>query len=154
MYSNESSIEAIFAWYQKHLNASPADTGMHPDSVPEVAPGGETPIKWRMTFHKFDDECMDPPPDSTHPAQDVDPRTCHKIRRGKDKRNAIEMSRVGVKRGGYWIDDATFIWYVREGAGGITRLEVELKDTGLKPNWKYYAPRGEIIISAADLPSH
>jgi hypothetical protein len=153
MYSNESSIEAIFAWYQHHLNASPADTAWHADSVPDVPPGGETPIKWRITFHKFDDECMSPPPDSAHPASDVDRRTCRKVRRGDDKRNALDLSRVGYKRGGYWIEDATFIWYVREGAGGITRLEVELRDTGLRPDWKYYEPRGEIIISAADIPS-
>jgi len=33
----------------------------------------------------------------------------------------------------------------------VLRLQVELKDTGLTSNWKYYAPRAEIIVSTVPI---
>ena len=150
MYVNEAGAEVLFDWYRNHLNAKPGAGS--PDSVPDLPEDGATAPAYWITFHDLTDKCADPPPppgpgDSTRAGT----TPCKHWLLGKDKKNALGMSRIRYRRDDKWIEEALFRWYVREGSGDVLRLQVELKDTGLTSNWKYYAPRAEIIVSTVPI---
>jgi hypothetical protein len=152
MYKNEVGLEVLFDWYRAHLNAKPAEGP--PDSIPDVPTDGATEPAFWLTFHDLSDKCADPPPqaapdDSTRPST----ISCKHWLLGKDKKNALGMSRIRYRRDDKWLEHALLRWYVRERSGDLLRLEVKLDDTGLTSNWKYYAPNAEITITTIPIPA-
>jgi hypothetical protein len=135
-YRIGASIEQIFRYYLLRLNAQPADSG---DTIlgarPELGP-----IKYRVSFHTFEDECVDP--------LDAPPAECNKMHRAKDKREALDRVRIPNEKE-HWIRNAWFTWYRREQDGALTRLRVIIHDIGLSPDWKHYTPLGQVIIEGA-----
>jgi hypothetical protein len=147
-YTTDVTIEVLFRWYAEHLQAMPVEdlTGRPADSVdtvPRLASGGVTPIKDRIAFHTFQDECADVPAGASARR---DSAPCRKWRRAKDKRNSIDLVRMGYTRG-RWIDSASLTWYVEDN-GQVIRLRVSLHDTGLSQNWKFYTPKTQLVIAA------
>jgi hypothetical protein len=147
-YTNDVTVEVLFRWYAQHLDAAPREdlTGAASDSVdtvPKLDPGRVTQIKDRIVFHTFEDECLDPP---AAPGASRDSVPCRKWRRAKDKRNSLDLVRMGYTRG-RWIDSASFTWYVEE-SGQVVRLRVSMYDTGLSQNWKFYTPKSRMVIAA------
>jgi hypothetical protein len=142
LYRIEASIEEIFKWYLFRLGG---DAGDVVDS-PTVRVAGITPITYHITFHNYRDECADSNRVASAPGDTVG---CQTWRRGKDKRRSLSMSRLPWDAS-QWIADAVFTWFCRDDDGALRRMRVEIRDIGLKPNWKYYTPLGQIRI-ASDL---
>lgn len=141
LYRIEGSIEEVFQWYHSHLGG---DSGEPLDS-PTVRVTGLTPVSYHITFYTFGDECADStartaPDSGTAPA-------CQTWRRGKDKRRALGLSRLPWDTG-QWIEDVTFTWFCRDPDGALRRMRVEIRDMGLKPNWKFYTPLGQVRLES------
>jgi hypothetical protein len=132
LYRIAASIEEVFKWYHDVLHG---DSGEPLDS-PTVRVTGLTPVTYHITFHTFDDECAD----STGTAP-----PCQTWRRGKDKRRALGLSRLPWDTG-LWIEHVAFTWFYRAPDGSLRRMRVEIRDIGLKPNWKYSTPLGQIRL--------
>ncbi|HEY6108881.1 MAG TPA: hypothetical protein VIV56_08255, partial [Gemmatimonadales bacterium] len=77
---------------------------------------------------------------------------CQKWLRGKDKRRALALSRLPWDRG-QWVENVKFTWFCRDADGTLRRLRVEIRDIGLKPDWKYYTPLGLVRIESVALSS-
>lgn len=144
LYRVAASIEEVFKWYHDQLGG---DSGEPLDS-PTTTVDGITPIRYHVEFHKFTDACAD----SAGPkAQAADSGTvCQKWLRGKDKRRALALSRLPWDRN-QWIEDVKFTWFCRDADGTLRRLRVEIRDIGLKPDWKFYTPLGEVRIESVSL---
>lgn len=146
LYRIEGSIEEMFKWYHFQLGGESGETL---DS-PTTPVRGITSVRYEVRFHRFDDECADsagvaaPPTDAT--------ATCRKWRRGKDKERALALSRLPWDKG-QWIAAATFTWFCRDANGTLRRLRVEIRDIGLKPDWKFYTPLGQVRIESVVLNS-
>ena len=128
--------EMLLGWYLRRLNRlSPVKDAVL--DTADVRVGDTRPsMTFHLTFHTFEDECMDPVPaastssDGTHP--------CSRWRRGTMKRRILDNNRVGYEQQ-LWIETITFLWYDREAASGaIVRRQIELRDTGLSDDWKRY----------------
>jgi len=139
VYKIEASMEALFSYYQSRLVGRLAQPT---DSAPVVDDGGTSPMTYWLTFHTFDDQCMDP-----GGATGGSTQTCKVMRKGKDKRNSLDRVRIPFAKGD-WIDVATFTWYRREMNGALVKLKVEMRDTGLSPNWKRYDPKERLIFES------
>jgi hypothetical protein len=144
LYRIAASIEEVFKWYHYQLGG---DSGEPLDS-PSVAVSGITPIQYHVEFHEFKDVCAD----STGAiVGGVDSSTtCQKWLRGKDKRRALALSRLPWDRG-QWVENVKFTWFCRDADGTLRRLRVEIRDIGLKPDWKYYTPLGLVRIESVAL---
>jgi len=138
-YRIEASMEALFSWYQAHLVGKLTQPS---DSIPVVEEGGTSQMMYWLAFHHFDDECMDP-----GAAAGASTQTCKVMRKGKDKRNALDRVRIPFAKGD-WIEVATFTWYKREMNGALVRLNVVMRDIGLTPNWKRYEPREQLVFES------
>jgi hypothetical protein len=79
---------------------------------------------------------------------------CQRWRRGKDKRRALEDSRIGYEQGHWpkWVETATFTWLRREPNGDVVRFRVELRDAGVSPDWKRHIPLAQLLIEGVVLP--
>ena len=85
------------------------------------------PMTYHITFHKFDDECMDAGATSVTPGDTTG--SCTRWRLGKQKFRTLDNNRVSFELG-EWIERVTFMWYVREPSGELVRRRTELRDTG------------------------
>jgi hypothetical protein len=132
VYRIEASIEEVFKWYRYQLAGNSGD----PVDSPTVHITGLTPVTYHINFYTYDDACAD----STGSAP-----PCREWRRGKDKRRALGLSRLPWDTG-QWIENAMFTWFCRDPDGALRRMRVEIRDIGLKPNWKYYHPLGLVRI--------
>lgn len=145
LYRIAASIEEVFKWYHYQLGG---ESGAPLDS-PTAAVSGITPIQYHVEFHEFTDVCADstgaPAPANSSPA-------CQKWLRGKDKRRALSLSRLPWDRG-QWVENVKFTWFCRDADGTLRRLRVEIRDIGLKPDWKYYTPLGLVRIESVALSS-
>jgi len=140
LYRIAASIEEVFKWYHYQLGGESGE----PLDSPTVAVSGITPIQYHVAFHEFQDVCAD----STGATMRVDSSTaCQKWLRGKDKRRALALSRLPWDRG-QWVENVTFTWFCRDADGTLRRLRVEIRDIGLKPDWKYYTPLGLVRIES------
>jgi hypothetical protein len=136
LYRIEASIEEVFKWYRFQLNGNSGE----PVDSPTVRVTGLTPVSYDVTFYTFRDECAD-----SAPAAD-----CQVWRRGRDKRRALGLSRLPWDTG-QWIEHAKFTWFCRDPDGSLRRMRVEIRDMGLKPNWKYYTPLGQVRLESVVL---
>jgi hypothetical protein len=143
LYRIAASIEEVFKWYHYELGGESGDVL---DS-PTVAVKGISSVRYHVEFHRFTDVCADSTRDS---AQAADSTTCHQWLRGKSKRRAIALSRLAWDRD-QWIAAATFTWFCRDPDGTLHRLRVAIRDIGLKPDWSYYTPLGEVRIESVAL---
>jgi hypothetical protein len=142
VYRVETTPEVTLAYIRQDLGGG---RGPRPDSA-ALRPGETSPITYTVAFHKFDDQCVDPPASPTA-VSGTDPG-CHVWRRGADKRQVLQNLRP-IQEVGAWVETVVFTWYSRETNGDLIRLRVELRDTGLAPDWKHYMPRTQIIASTA-----
>jgi len=149
VYRVPGSIEQLVRYYAKRLVARP---DVDPDTIhaPVIQPwpaSGTTPVIYHVAFHTFDDECMDAAPSAG--------TECQRWRRGKDKRRALEDSRIGYEQGHWpkWVEAATFTWLRREPNGDVVRFRVEVRDAGLTQDWKHHAPMAQLIVEGVVLPA-
>jgi hypothetical protein len=145
LYRIAASIEEVFKWYHYELGGESGD----PLDAPTGTVAGITPVRFNVEFHRFDDECAD---SAGATVQTADSAACYRWRRGKDKRRALGLSRLPWDRN-QWIEHATFTWFCRDADGTLRRLRVEIRDIGLKPDWKYYTPLGQVRIESVALTS-
>jgi hypothetical protein len=144
LYRITASIEEVFKWYQFQLGGESGE----PLDSPTVSVAGITPIQYHLEFHEFKDVCAD---STGATAQGGDTAgACQKWLRGKDKRRALALSRLPWDRN-QWIEDVQFTWFCRDADGTLRRLRVEIRDIGLKPDWKYYTPLGLVRIESVAL---
>jgi hypothetical protein len=149
LYRIEASIEEVFKWYHFHLGG---DSGEPLDS-PTVRVSGLTPVSYHVTFYTFGDQCADSTADAAGGEASPAPE-CRAWRRGKDKRRALGLSRLPWDTG-QWIEHVTFTWFCRDPDGSLRRMRVVIHDIGLKPNWTYYTPLGQVRIESIVLePPH
>jgi hypothetical protein len=134
-YRIGASIEALYKWYLNRLGGEPDDDT---DTTPPRR-AGLTNIKYRVGFHTFDDECVDPAGPATTGV------TCRTLRQGKTKRNALSNVRIPYEKD-HWIDSVTFTWFRRDTTGALVRLQVLIRDIGLAPDWKHYTPVGRLVL--------
>jgi len=146
LYRIAASIEEVFKWYHYQLGGESGE----PLDSPSVAVSGITPIQYHVEFHEFKDVCADST-GATVQGVDSGP-TCQKWLRGKDKRRALGLSRLPWDRG-QWVENVKFTWFCRDADGTLRRLRVEIRDIGLKPDWKYYTPLGLVRIESVALSS-
>lgn len=146
LYRIAASIEEVFKWYHYQLGG---ESGEPLDSL-TVAVSGITPIHYHVEFHEFKDVCADST-GAIAPGVDAN-TTCQKWLRGKDKRRSLSLSRLPWDRS-QWIADVQFTWFCRDADGTLRRLRVEIRDIGLKPDWKYYTPLGLVRIESVALSS-
>jgi hypothetical protein len=137
LYRIEGSIEEVFQWYHSHLGGNSGE----PLDSPTVRVTGLTPVSYHIAFYTFADECADSTTTMAPDSATTPP--CRKWRRGKDKRRALGLSRLPWDSG-LWIEDVTFTWFFRAPDGSLRRLRVEIRDIGLKPDWRFYTPRGQV----------
>lgn len=144
LYRIAASIEEVFKWYHYELGGESGD----PVDAPTGTVAGITPVSFHVEFHRFEDACAD----SGATAQTADSAGCHKWLRGKDKQRALALSRLPWDRN-QWIEHVTFTWFCRDADGTVRRLRVEIRDIGLKPDWKFYSPMGQVRIESVALSS-
>jgi hypothetical protein len=144
VYRIEASIEEVFKWYRYQLGG---ESGESLDS-PTVHVTGLTPVSYHIAFYTYEDVCADSTPPTAADPGSAPP--CREWRRGKDKRRALGLSRLPWDTG-QWIENATFTWFCRDPDGSLRRMRVEIRDIGLKPNWKYYHPLGLVRIESVVL---
>jgi hypothetical protein len=134
-------IEQIFRMYRRSLEAQ---EGPPSDSV-QVPGWGSSPVTYHIVYHRFDDECIDPPvrasPDSTI-------AECNKWRRGRDKDKTFSRSRAQDANRMY-VETCIFTWYRRDENKQLARLRVVLEDIGLQPDWKRYTAVTRLTIESA-----
>jgi hypothetical protein len=149
LYRIAASIEEVFKWYRFQLSGNSGE----PLDSPTVRVTGLTPVTYSVTFYTFGDQCADSTADAA--GGEVSPAPeCRAWRRGKDKRRALGLSRLPWDTG-QWIEAATFSWFCRDPDGSLRRMRVEIRDIGLKPNWTYYTPLGQVRLESVVLePPH
>lgn len=144
VYRIEASIEEVFKWYRYQLSANSGE----PLDSPTVRVVGLTPVTYDITFYTYEDVCAD---STSSPVADPGAApACREWRRGKDKRRALGLSRLPWDTG-QWIENATFTWFCRDPDGSLRRMRVEIHDIGLKPNWKFYHPLGQVRLESVVL---
>src|SRR6266699_1384898 len=140
VYRVETTPEVTLAYIRQDLGGG---RGPRPDSA-ALRPGETSPITYTVAFHKFADQCMDPPASST--AASSTGTACRVWRRGADKRQVLLNLRP-IQEPGAWIETVVFTWYSRDTNGDLIRLRLELRDTGLAADWKHYMPRTQLVAS-------
>ena len=134
-----ASMEQLLVWYLRRIHATEdatLDTAV-------VKPGEGTLVSYHITFHLFDDQCMDPGQSASASSDAAPP--CKHWRRGAAKRRALDNSRVGF-RPGQWIEVATITWFVRDEQGVLVRRRIELRDMGLSNDWQRDQLRSQITL--------
>ena len=144
LYRIAASIEEVFKWYHYQLGGESGE----PLDSPTVAVSGISPIQYHVEFHEFKDVCADSAGATVQPADSG--TACQKWLHGKDKRRALALSRLPWDRG-QWVETVKFTWFCRDADGTLRRLRVEIRDIGLKPDWKYYTPLGLVRIESVAL---
>ena len=146
--------EMMLGWYLRKLNRlSPVKDG-ELDTAKVILGDTRPPMSYHITLHQFDDECMDST--QTSGASGNGP-SCTRMRLGKQKRTTLDNNRVSFEMG-EWIEKITFTWYIREPSGALVRRQIELRDTGLSPDWKRYTLVSQItlqrdVVEPATTPS-
>jgi hypothetical protein len=144
----------MLGWYLRKLNRlSPVKDGnMDPANV--ILGDTRPPMSYHITLHTFEDECIDSAQTSGASGGTA---ACTRMRLGKQKRTTLDNNRVSFEMG-EWIEKITFTWLVREPSGALVRRQIELRDTGLSPDWKRYTLVSQItlerdIVEPATAPS-
>ena len=136
--------EMLLSWYLRRLNWLSPNKDRELDTS-EVRMADTRPaMTYHITFHNFDDVCLDPGAATATEGSDAPP--CKLTRYGKEKRHLLENNRVGFEQG-VWIDRVTFMWMTREATGEILRRTIELRDAGISDDWKRYTLVTQITLA-------
>jgi hypothetical protein len=133
-----ASMEQLLGWYLRRIHATQDATL----DTAGVRPGEGTPVSYHLTFHAFDDQCMNP---GQSASASSDSASCKRWRRGANKRRALNNSRVGLQPG-QWVELATFTWFGRDEQGVLVRRRIELRDIGLSNDWQRDQLRSQITL--------
>jgi hypothetical protein len=137
--------EMLLSWYLRRLNWLSPNKDRELDSS-EVRMADTRPaMTYHITFHNFDDVCLDPGAATATAPEGSDAPPCKSMRYGKEKRHLLENNRVGFEQG-VWIDRVTFMWMTREATGEILRRTIELRDAGISDDWKRYTLVTQITL--------
>jgi hypothetical protein len=139
VYRFGGSVEQIFRYYVSRLGA--VEVSLADVEAPEAGTSG---VAYQVRFHSFEDECVEPPA-----AAGAD---CRRWRRGQDKRNALQESRVAYEPD-LWVEAASFLWMRRGPGGEVERLRVEVNDVGLSPDWRHSSSAVQVIAEKVVLPA-
>jgi len=145
VYRVEGSIEGLFNYYERRLGGT-RDGAPDTLDMPRV---GNSSVTYHLEFHAFDDQCLDATPGAAPASAGT---ACQRWRRGKDKKRALDGSRLSYE-GGKWIEAATFTWYHREANGELQRIQVEIRDIGLSRDWKQHTPLAQLLLESVGVRS-